>query len=411
MSMQALAGFAAARGHIVTGSDNSLYGHDPKNVENCDLVVYTCAVQPDNCELTKAHELGIPVIERAVYLGELAATYGKTIAIAGCHGKSTTTAMTGAAFSAHSPTVHVGVANGSKAGSDRFFITEACEYKSNFLHLSPDVGIVLNVGYDHPDYYRTEAQLINAYKQFCAKSKTVIVNGDDAKCMSLCRSPITFGTGEHCDYRAVEIKNENGYRTFRLVGKKQAFVRLSVPGAHNVYNALASIAAADACGIKPTECLPKIAKFSGIPRRFERRGIAFGKSVFTDYAHHPAEIKATIATAKEIFPSVTVVFQPHTYSRTQSLMDDFAPALAAADTVILAPIFSAREDPIAGITSHALCRRIVQIKEKAYCFDTFSEIVEHTKTVRDNAVIFMGAGDINAAADMFIKADTDLPRI
>lgn len=411
MSMQALADFAAARGHIVTGSDNSLIGHDPKNVEGCNLVVYTCAVPKDNCELARAKQLDIPIIERAVYLGELAATYGKTIAIAGCHGKSTTTAMTGAAFSAHSPTVHVGVAGGSKVGSDRFFITEACEYKSNFLHLSPDVGIVLNVGYDHPDYYHSEAQLINAYKKFCAKCKTVIVNGDDEKCMSLCSHPVTFGTAPHCDYRAVEIKNENGYRSFRLVGRKQAYVRLQIAGAHNVYNALATIAAADACGIKLAEALPRIAKFSGIPRRFERKGIAFGKSVFTDYAHHPAEIKATISTAKEIFPSVCVVFQPHTYSRTKSLMDDFAAALSAADTVILAPIFSAREDPITGITSHALCRKIVEIKEKAYCFDTFTEIVNHTKTVRDNAVIFMGAGDINAAADMFIKADTELPQM
>ena len=410
VSMQALASFAAARGHTVTGSDNSLCGHDPKNVEGADLVVYTCAVPMSNCELIRAKELNIPIIERAVYLGEMAATYGKVIAIAGCHGKSTTTAMTGAALMSHCPTVHVGVAGGSCVGSDRFFVTEACEYKSNFLHLKPDVGVVLNVEYDHPDYYRTEEQLISAYRRFCEKSKTVIVNGDDEVCMSLHKSPITFGLGEKCDYRAVDIKNENGYRSFKLVGKKQAFVRLSVAGAHNVYNALATIAAADACGIKLAEVLPKIAKFTGIPRRFERKGIAFGKSVFTDYAHHPAEIAATIKTAKEIFPSVTVVFQPHTYTRTKSLMDEFAAALSAADTVILAPIFSARENPIAGITSHALCRKIVEQKEKAYCFDTFAEIVEHTKSVRDSAVIFMGAGDIAAVADLFIKADKDLPK-
>ncbi|MCH5156047.1 MAG: UDP-N-acetylmuramate--L-alanine ligase [Clostridiales bacterium] len=411
VSMQALADAAAARGHIVTGSDNTLCGHDPKNVESADLVVYTCAVPPTNCELCRAKELKIPTIERAVYLGELAATYGKVIAIAGCHGKSTTTAMTGAAFGGHSPTVHVGVAGGSTVGSDRFFITEACEYKSNFLHLKPDIGVVLNVGYDHPDYYRTEEQLINAYRQFCAKSKTVIVNGDDKACLSLCGNPITFGTGEKCDYRAVEIKSENGYRSFRLVGKRQAYVRLSVAGEHNVYNALAAIAAADSCGVKLNDALPRIAKFTGIARRFERKGIAFNKSVFTDYAHHPDEISATIKTAKEIFPSVAVVFQPHTYTRTKSLMDDFAEALSGADTVILAPIFSARENPIAGVTSHALCRKIVEKKEKAYCFDTFAEIVEHTKAVRESAVIFMGAGDIAAAADLFIKADKDLPSI
>ena len=409
VSMQALASFAASRGHTVTGSDNSISGHDPKNVDGADLVVYTCAVPPDNCELVRAKELKIPTVERAVYLGEIAATYGKVIAIAGCQGKSTTTAMTGAALSPHLPTVHVGVSGGSVVGSDRFFVTEACEYKSNFLHLTPDVGVILNVGYDHPDYYHTEEQLINAYKRFAAKCKTVIVNGDDEATMSLCKDPVTFGTGEKCDYRAVDIKNENGYRSFKLAGRKQAFVRLAVPGAHNVYNALATIAAADVCGIRLAEILPNIAKFSGIPRRFERKGVAFGKSVFTDYAHHPAEIAATIKTAKEIFPSVAVVFQPHTFTRTKSLMDEFAESLSAADTVILAPIFSARENPIEGITSHALCRKIVEQKEKAYCFDTFAEIVEHTKSVREAAVIFMGAGDINCAADLFIKADKDLP--
>ena len=410
VSMQALASFAASRGHTVTGSDNSLFGHDPKNVDGADLVVYTCAVPPDNCELIRAKELKIPTVERAVYLGEIAATYGNVIAIAGCHGKSTTTAMIGAALSPRLPTVHVGVSGGSIVGSDRFFVTEACEYKSNFLHLTPDVGVILNVGYDHPDYYHTEEQLINAYKRFAAKCKTVIVNADDEACQSLCTRPVTFGTGEKCDYRAVDIKNENGYRSFRLAGRKQAFVRLAVPGAHNVYNALATIAAADVCGIRLAEILPNIAKFTGIPRRFERKGVAFGKSVFTDYAHHPAEIAATIKTAKEIFPSVAVVFQPHTFTRTKSLMDEFAQSLSAADTVILAPIFSARENPIDGVTSHALCRKIVEQKEKAYCFDTFAEIVEHTKSIRDNAVIFMGAGDINRAADLFIKADKDLPK-
>lgn len=411
VSMQALASFASSRGHTVTGSDSLIDGHNPKNVEDADLVVYTCAVPPDNCELLRAKELKIPIVERAVYLGEIAATYGNVIAIAGCHGKSTTTAMTGAALCRRLPTVHVGVSGGSAVGSDKFFVTEACEYKSNFLHLTPDVGVVLNVGYDHPDYYQTEEQLINAYKRFCAKSKTVIVNGDDEICTSLCDNPVTFGMGENCDYRAVDIKNENGYRSFRLVGRKQAHVRLSIAGAHNVYNALATIAAADVCGIKLAEVLPNIAKFTGIPRRFERKGVAFNKSVFTDYAHHPAEIAATIKTAKEIFPSVAVVFQPHTYTRTQSLMDEFAASLSLADTVILAPIFSAREAPIEGVTSHALCRKIVEQKEKAYCFDTFAEIVEHTKSVRAGAVIFMGAGDIVCAADLFIKADKDLPRV
>lgn len=403
--MRALSVAAASRGHIVTGSDNSLDGHDPKNVVGCDIVVYTNAIPQDNCELKAARNLGIPTIERAEYLGELARTYNTTIAVAGCHGKSTATAMLGAVFGGRNATVHVGVSGGSKTGADKYFITEACEYRESFLHLSPDIAVVLNVQYDHPDYYKNEAQIIDAYTAFCKKSKKVIVNGDDKICMSLTDNPITFGTGKRCDYRAAEIINERGKRCFTLYGKKHAHVGLSVVGGHNVYNALAAIAAASECGLPLTEILPRLYKFGGIPRRFERKGIAFGKTVFTDYAHHPTEIAATISTAREIFPSVAVVFQPHTYTRTQSLMQEFANALSLADTVILAPIFSARETPIIGVTSHALCRKIVQQKERAYCFDTFSEIIDNCKTLKEKTVIFMGAGDIDIASDLFISAD------
>lgn len=402
VSMRALADAAASRGHCVTGSDKQLCGHDSKNVEGCDLVVYTNAVPQDNCELLRARELGIPVIERAEYLGELSNTYSTVIAVAGCHGKSTATSMLGAVFSARRATVHAGVAGQSRVGTDKYFITEACEYRASFLHLHPTVAVVLNVQYDHPDYYRDEAQLDDAYRKFCAQSKTVIVNGDDKRCLALADRPITFGLSAGCDFRAVDIKTNGGCRSFKLTGKKRAQVNLSVAGEHNVYNALAAIAAADACGVRLTEILPRLYKFGGIARRFERRGLAYGKNVFTDYAHHPAEIAATIKTAKEIFPSVAVVFQPHTYSRTQSLMNEFAAALATADTVILAPVFSARETPIPDVTSHALCRKIVELKERAYCFDTFTEIVEFCKSLREKAVIFMGAGDINTAADLLL---------
>lgn len=402
--MRALAEFAASRGNTVTGSDRTKGGHDPKNVEGCDLVVYTNAVHDDNCELVRAKQLGIPTIERAAYLGELSRTYGKVIAVAGCHGKSTATAMLGAAFAERNATVHVGVADGSKVGADKFFITEACEYRASFLHLSPDIGVVLNVGYDHPDFYKDEASLINAYKKFCTNCKKVIVNGDDPLCRGLVKNAVYFGTSPDCAYRATNIKNRDGMRSFELTGKKRAHVDLSVAGEHSVYNALATIAAACESGLSLTEILPHLVKFRGIARRFERKGIAFGKTVFTDYAHHPTEIAATIKTAREIFPSVAVVFQPHTYSRTASLMDGFVNALSLADTVVLAPIFSAREAPADGVSSHALCRKLVALKEKAYCFDTFTEITEYCKTLREKAVIFMGAGDINKAAELFISA-------
>lgn len=401
--MRALADIAVSRGHTVTGSDNSLCGHDPKNVEGADLVVYTNAIPQNNPELVRARELNIPVIERASYLGELSHAYENVIAIAGCHGKSTTTAMLGNIYAKRRATVHAGVAHGSKIGADKYFVTEACEYRESFLHLDPTIGIVLNVQYDHPDYYKTEDALIGAYKAFCSKCGKVIVNGDDPACDGIADAPVTFGLGKACDYRAENIINRDGFRAFTLNGKRHASVRLSVAGEHNVYNALASIAAASENGLPLTEIIAGLSSYTGIARRFERKGIAYGKTVFTDYAHHPAEIAATITTAREIFPSVAVVFQPHTYTRTQSLMDEFASALSLADTVVLAPIFSAREKPIPGITSHALCRKIIQKKEKAYSFDTFSEILDYCKTLKEKALIFMGAGDIDKAAEIFTQ--------
>lgn len=401
--MRALSDAAASRGHIVTGSDNTLGGHDPKNVEGADLVVYTNAVPQDNCELVRARELNIPIIERAEYLGELARVYKTVIAVAGCHGKSTTTAMLGAALKNRRPTVHVGVKDASHAGGDKFFVTEACEYRASFTHLHPDVGVILNVQYDHPDYYKTLDSLICAYVQFSKNCKKLIVNGDDELCVKLFPTAVTFGTREGCDYRAVNIASKNGLRTFTLVGKKHADVKLRVAGVHNVYNALATIAAATECGVPLTEILPMLYEFNGVGRRFERKGLAFGKTILTDYAHHPTEIQATISAAREIFPSVAVVFQPHTYSRTQALLDDFSSALGKADTVVLAPIFAAREKPIEGVSSHALCRKIVENKENAYCFDTFTEILEFCKGLKEKALIFMGAGDIDICADRFIQ--------
>ncbi len=404
VSMRALAELAESRGHTVTGSDAAADGHRAENVDGADLVVYTNAVKSDNCELVRARALNIPTIERAEYLGEISRTYDTVIAVSGCHGKSTAAAMLGAAFGSKSPTVHVGVDGASRVGGGKYFITEACEYRSSFLKLSPDVGIVLNVGYDHPDYYGGMDDVIRAYGEFCGKCKTVLVNGDDPLCMKLCGNPVTFGLSPSCTYRASSVAANGGARSFVYGAHgKTARIDLSIVGAHNVYNALAALAAADVCGIPTAEAARAMSKFTGLSRRFERKGIAYGKTVICDYAHHPAEIAATINTAREIFPSVAVVFQPHTYSRTAALLDDFVTALEAADTVVLAPIFAAREKNDCGISSHTLCRRIVEKKQNAYCFDTFSEIIEFSKMLDEKAIIFMGAGDICVACDKFMK--------
>lgn len=403
VSMRALAELTESYGHFVTGSDAATTGHDKTAVEHAELVVYTNAVPDDNCELVRARELGIPAIERAAYLGELSKAYEKVVAVAGCHGKSTATAMLGAACKARVPTVHIGVRDSSSIGERGLFITEACEYRGSFLRLRPSLGIVLNVGYDHPDFYRTKSELTKAYAEFCALSKTSLVNGDDKYAVKLGKNRLTFGLGAHNDFRAKNITANNGKRAFVYKHANTEFaVDLKVPGAHNVYNALAAIAAASMLGIDEHEAAKAIEDFKGLPRRFEYKGSAFGKEVYCDYAHHPAEISATISAAREMFPSVAVVFQPHTYSRTEAMMDEFVAALSDADTVALAPIFAAREKPT-GTTSHTLGRKIAENRKSVFCFDTFEEIIEACKMFEEKAIIFMGAGDIDKACDMFVK--------
>ncbi len=403
--MQALRKITESYGHEVTGSDAATTGHDPSYIDGADLIVYTNAVPKDNCELAAARARGIPMIERAEYLGEISEHYGKVIAVAGCHGKSTVTAMLGEALRDFDPTVHVGVAGASKIGGRDLFITEACEYKESFLHLSPDIGIVLNVGFDHPDYYRDRDDIKNAYRKFCSRCKTVIVNGDDRACDGLCVNPITFGTAQNCDHRAANIDSENGLRSFTYVGGgKRADVKLRVVGAHNVNNALATLTAADLLGASDA-ALSGLRRFRGLPRRFERKGTAYSKAVICDYAHHPAEITATIETAREIYSSVAVVFQPHTYSRTEAMLDDFALALSHADTVILAPIFAAREKPT-GITSHTLGRKIKERKQNVFCLDSTEEIIKFCAVLEEEAIIFMGAGDIDKACDAFMSSSS-----
>lgn len=405
VSMQALAAFARARGNVVTGSDTELDGHNAKLVDGADLVVYTNAVPLENPELDRARMLGIPTVERAVYLGRLSRTFNNVIAVGGCHGKSTATAMLGEIFK--DATVHVGVAGASRCGNRKLFITEACEYKESFLKLSPDLAIVLNAQYDHPDYYSDEKALLAAYRRFCFRSSRTLVNGDDPACRALAANAYaTFGTGKDCDFRAENIATENGEVTFDFVkGATRKKVRLSVAGEHNALNALAALAAASICGADVDKSIANISDFTGLPRRFQRLGTAFGKTVYTDYAHHPTEIAATLDTAHKLHGTVAVVFQPHTYSRTAALESEFADALGQADHVVLAPVFAAREQKRDGVSSHSVCRRLIDSGKNAYCFDTFGEINEYCATLDADAVIYMGAGNIDIAAHQFIESD------
>ncbi len=400
-SMSALADLTRSFGHNVTGSDRNLFGHDPKNIEGKDLVVYTNAVKDDNPELAAARRAKIKTVERAQYLADIAKNYSESVAVAGCHGKSTTTAMTGAALYSLDPTVHVGAADASKIGGTRVFVTEACEYNRSFLKLSPTVAAVLNVAYDHPDCYKTERELEESYARFISNAETAVVNGDDEFLSKF--DCLKFGCGGDNFYRAENIATENGLRSFDFyAGKKNsARVELSIHGAHNVYNALAAMSIAHILGVPPSSAAEGVKSFRGIARRFEYRGYAHGKAVYTDYAHHPDEIAATIASARELYDSVTVVFQPHTYSRTAALYKETADSLSAADTVILAPIFAAREKPIVGVSSALIADALLSHGKTATLASSIEDAAKLAALPGDDAVIFTGAGDIDKAADIF----------
>lgn len=413
VSMRELMELEKAKQNIVTGSDINLGGHRASNVHGADLVVYTCAVGEDNPELAEARLLGIPVIERAQLLGQLAATYSRVTAIAGAHGKTTATGMTAAAMRSLSPTVHIGGEmlplqerrQPCDCGSD-CFVTEACEYRRSFLQLKPDIGAVLNVDLDHTDYYKDLQDITDAYSDFVKRCSAVLINCDDAKSMYLSngRLKFTFGLNGLAHFRGVNLKREWGNRysfDFCIKGVKACRVIINQPGFHNVYNALCAMSLACLNGVDAKIAAQDLQTFNGIKRRFESVGSLCGAQVISDYAHHPKELRATLASAKKCTDKkVFAVFQPHTYTRTRSLEEGFADALSAADEVVVMPIFAAREAPIEGVTSHNIVLRMMRSGSKAVYIDTFCEVLSYLKerVEKDDIVLFLGAGDVDALA-------------
>lgn len=412
--MRSLMELERAAMNEVTGSDMNLCGHKAENVHGAQLVVYTCAVGEDNVELQEARRLNIPTIERAELLGQLSATFGNVTAIAGAHGKTTATAMTAAAMSSLFPTVHIGgdLNPLPESRCDRLvqrkehFITEACEYRRAFTKLKPRVGAVLNVDLDHTDYYRDLDDVISAYDEFAKKCEILLVNSDDRASMYLNNGgkKYTFGLNALAYFKGENLRCESGNSysfDLKIGGARACRVHSCQPGFHNVYNALCAVSAAILNGVAPMRAARSLKEYRGVKRRFERVGLLCGASVISDYAHHPKEIRATLANAKKCAKGkVFAVFQPHTYSRTQSLQNEFARALKEADDVVLMPIFPARERPIAGVTSHNIVLRLMKDGKKAAYIDTFCDVLKYLKCrVTDkDMVIFLGAGDIDKLA-------------
>jgi len=381
--------------------------------EDLDLLVYTAAVHMDHPELARAAELGIPMLTRAQLLGEIMHNYDTPVAVAGTHGKTTTTSMISCmALAAElDPTISVGgilpcIGGNLRVGESGCFIAEACEYTNSFLELEPKISIILNVDADHLDFFKDLEDIRHSFRKFAQKTLpggTLIVHGGidrlDEITQGLPCRVVTFGT-EGSDYAPAQMtSDEKGCYTFDLM-KEGAFfghLTLHVPGIHNVSNACAAAAAADVLGISPEAMQRGLDLFIGAERRFQHKGEFNGVTIIDDYAHHPAEIRATLEAAAQMkHDRIWCAFQPHTYTRTQKLLPEFAEALSLADRVVLADIYAAREKNTIGISSDDLRARLTDKGCQAWYFPEFAQIEDFLADRMESGdlLITMGAGDI-----------------
>ncbi len=388
-----------------------------------DFVVYTAAIHPDNPEYAKSVELGIPMMERAQMVGQVMKNYKHAIGVSGTHGKTTTTSMLSHIFleAQKDPTISVGgildrIGGNIRIGHSDNFITEACEYTNSFLKFHPTSAIILNVDADHLDFFKDIDDIRHSFSCFAGLLPShgfLVINGEVDKIDEITSNTsahiITFGLDPSFDYSADNITfDENGHCSFRLLehGKPSESFSLHVVGIHNVYNALAAIAMSRAFDISYDIIQNGFSTFDGTKRRFELKGSFNGVTVVDDYAHHPTEISATLAAAEK-YPHehLWCVFQPHTYSRTRALLKEFASALSAAETVILADIYAAREKDPGDISSKTLQKEINDLGGNALYFSSFDEIKKFLleKCIHGDLLITMGAGNVVDIGEDLVK--------
>jgi UDP-N-acetylmuramate--alanine ligase len=423
--LSAIARVLHERGEAVTGSDQAIspysraleaagisvsYGHRAENVAGADLVVVSSAVPADNVEVLAAERAGVAVVRRNAFLREL--TLGsETIAVAGTHGKTTTTGLIAWILTSAGlePTFIVGgilqdFGTNAHAGKGRTFVIEADEYDRAFLALHPSIGVVTNVEHDHPDCYPTPAEFHQAFEAFAAQvTDLLIVCLDDPGASSLAPAGVrrlTYGLHSEADWRAEEIRaNTAGGSDFLVLRRAEllGLARTRLPGLHNVVNALAALAAAEAAGVSFAEARRALTEFHGTARRFQVIGEVEGVHVIDDYAHHPTEIRATLAAAKLRYPEAEIwaVFQPHTYSRTRALLEGFAGAFADANHVIVTEVFASREAHDPTVSGRLIVERMVH--PEARFIPSLAEAAESVLArLRPPAVLVtLSAGDGN----------------
>ena len=440
ISMSGLAEILMKEGFTVSGSDNKessltdhltdkgaviFYGQKASNIiDGINVVVYTAAIHEDNEEFMEAKRQGLPMLSRAELLGQLMTNYDTPIAVSGTHGKTTTTSMLSHIFLAGDmdPTISVGgilkaIHGNIRVGSSGLFVTEACEYTNSFLHFFPKISVILNIDADHLDFFKDLDDIRHSFRLFAEllpEDGTLVINGDIENLSYItdglaCRV-VTFGREASLDYSASDIQyDEQGNASFDLIrhGIPSGHVTLSVGGEHNVYNALSAIAVADLLGVSAETIQEGLLSFNGTDRRFEYKGEFNGITVIDDYAHHPTEIEATLKSAAH-YPhrELWCIFQPHTYTRTKALFDEFAQALSHTDHLILADIYAARETDTLGISSEQLARAAASYGCDAIYLPSFDEI---EKYVRDHCqsgdlLITMGAGDVVNIGEDLLKA-------
>ena len=440
IGLSAIAEILLSRGYEVSGSDMKesaetvrlaskgarvFIGHRAENADEADLLVFSAAVGQDNPEMKRAEDRGIPILSRAQMLGLLMQEYENSIAVSGTHGKTTTTSMVSLILDRAKlePTILVGgnlaeIGGNVKVGHSRYFITEACEYMDSFLSLKPKIEIILNIDSDHLDYFKDIDHIVSSFDKFAQlvpASGTIIAYDANPFVNQVIRdldNVVTFGLSENCDYYAANIQfNEEGMPAFDVChdGQLLSRVQLAVPGEHNILNALAAFTCACALGVEPQLTKETLERYHGTQRRFDIVGTtAKGVKIVDDYAHHPTEIKATLSASENVpHNKLWCIFQPHTYTRTIALFDEFAEAFEKADKLILAEIYAAREKNIYKISSAQLAEKIKEThphKEVLFMED-FAAIADYVdaQAQRGDMVITMGAGDIYKVGEMLLE--------
>ena len=439
ISMSGLAELLHKKGFTVSGSDwksspitqalenkgiRVLYGEDAAHItENIDCAVLTSAVHEDNAEFTAIRQRGIPYLSRAQLLGQIMKNYEVPIGVSGTHGKTTTTSMLSEILlkADTDPTLSIGgilksIGGNIRVGKSGYFLTEACEYTNSFLSFFPKIGLILNVEEDHLDFFKDLEDIRHSFRQFAQllpEDGTLVISGDIDRYQELTQGlscpVVTYGHDNSCDYYADSVTHDSlGNVSFLLHDPNGASqqVILSVPGEHNVCNAMAAIATADLLGISREDTLAALKNFHGTDRRFEYKGNMDGVTIIDDYAHHPTEITATLQAAQN-YPHKTLwcVFQPHTYSRTKTFMDQFAQALTLADRVVLTDIYAAREKDTLGISSRDLQAAVRALGRECDYFSSFEEVENFLRKncINGDLLIPMGAGDVLKIGESLLK--------